>query len=70
MSATDLLKPLDQQIEEFKRSRITALLEHCNESQIAGFHRIFPKGVNAKDLDEAIKLCQRTLRLNSQKELP
>ena len=60
------------QVVTFKRQMLADLLSRCTEPQQALFARIWMdfKEVPEKDLDNAIRLCERTLHSNAIKEMP
>lgn len=56
-----------QAIEDFLRGLLTEKLALCTEKQRALFHdKVYPKGVPAKHLEDAIDLCDRTLQTNGR----
>lgn len=58
---------LEKRVENFKRIILCDALEKCTESQIKNFSRIYPSGVSEVHLDNAIKLCERTVQGNEQR---
>lgn len=58
---------VDDKVEQFLRDEIRRLLAECTEKQIAGFNRIWPKGVDsipATSLRDTVALCERTIAKN------
>lgn len=54
-------------IEDFLRGLLAEKLAQCTEKQRALFHeRIYPLGVYADKLEDAIDLCDRTIKKNSE----
>lgn len=59
------------QVKEFKRNLLRELLAKCTESQQAFFHQIFPKfpeGIQEDKVDDAIRLCERTIKKNNKEK--
>ena len=53
-----------EEIEDFKRRLLADRLGQCTEKQQAFFHKVYPNGVSAGRLENAIDLCERTIRKN------
>ena len=59
-----MTKTLEQRVEHFKRCDLKSLLDQCTRSQRSFFNHIYPDGVLESSLNDAIKLCERTVRNN------
>jgi hypothetical protein len=57
-------KTVKQEVEEFKRSLLNERLSQCTEKQRELFGRLYPNGVPDDKLEDAINLCNRTIRRN------
>jgi len=58
----ETIKKLEDEAIEAKRTAIRGLLSQCSEKEQLFFARIFPGEVPAGNLDDAIKLCERTIK--------
>ena len=59
------------QVKEFKKNLLKELLEKCTEKQQAFFHRVFPQfpdGIQEEKMDDAIRLCERTIKKNNKEK--
>lgn len=58
-----------KEIEDFMRGLLAQRLAQCTAEQRALFHdRVYPKGVSNERLEDAIDLCDRTIKSNKQRE--
>lgn len=57
-------KTAKQEVEQLKRSLLNERLGQCTEKQRELFGRLYPDGVREDQLEDAINLCNRTLRRN------
>lgn len=58
---------VDDKVEQFLRDEVRRLLDQCTEKQIAGFNRIWPKGIGSiptASLRDTAALCERTIASN------
>lgn len=53
-----------EEVEAFKRKLLKERLYQCTERQIDFFNKIYPNGVPEEKLENAIDLCDRTIRKN------
>jgi hypothetical protein len=53
---------VQKEIEQFTRGLLQDRLAQCSESQQEFFHRIYPEGVPTDKLENAIDLCDRTIK--------
>ena len=58
---------IEEKVEQFKRGLLNEVLIQCSVDEQAFFHRIFPEDVPEKDLEGAIRLCERTLKSKRSK---
>jgi len=57
-------KSVKERVEDFKRAMLRDALAQCTESQQAMFSRLYPGTVPEDKLENAIDLCERTIRKN------
>ena len=57
-----------EKIEQFKRQLLHEELSKCTDKQREFFYKLFPGGVPDDNLEMAIDLCMRTVKLNEEKE--
>ena len=58
-------------IDNFTRAEILKLLNQCTKEQQNLFNRIYPEGISkikSEKLNNAIRLCERTIVKNKEKE--
>lgn len=64
---THINSSVDNKVEQFLRDEIRRLLDQCTEKQVAGFNRIWPKGIESipvASLRDTVALCERTIATN------
>lgn len=59
-----MMETIEERVESYKRFILSDSFEQCTASQRKKFHRIYPNGVPMACLNDAIKLCERTVRNN------
>lgn len=55
-----------KEVEAFMRKLLTERLEKCTAKQKATFDLVYPMGVPPSLLEDAIDLCDRTIKKNHQ----
>jgi hypothetical protein len=59
-----IIKPIEEEVEEFKRQKLAAELALLTPEQQVKFHKIYPNIVPADRLNTAIDQVRRTLVKN------
>ena len=58
-----------KRIEELKRQALDDLLRLLTDGNVKKFHRIFGYAVSDDQLDDAIRICERTVQKNKETDM-
>ena len=63
---SETLNKIEAETEAAKRAALQGLLSKCTKPQQLFFIRIYGETVDAEKLDDAIKICERTIMTNKK----